>query len=159
MSISETVEYCCKVLMMWAMDEIDNPSMEYNERDKEFIENSFISKVLLKKFEVFDIKIHLPAPLLIILSLCTNENPGQVQIILKKLLLDIKERKGAIPEGYVITSEDFGLCFQESFPITSIPIISEAYEVLWSEQKRTPKHPLESDNLCDTIEWWKEVME
>lgn len=158
--LKEIKDYCSKILMYWVLDEQDSPNLEYKEADKEFLEESFIAKILLKKFEVFDIKIHLPIHLLMILSLCTNENPGQVQIVLKKLLLSIKERKGPIPENYVITSDDFVECFAFSFPIMKIPAISDAYEILWEQQKKQGKIlPLESDNLCDTVEWWKEVMQ
>ena len=159
--IQEIKDYCTRVFVMWIFDEQENPNMDYQDKDKEFLEESFITKMLLKKFEVFDIKIHLPVHLLMILSLCTNENPGQVQIILKQLLLSIKKRKGPISENYVITTDDFGMCFQDSFPIMAIPAISESYMLLWDQQKkpRDDSKPWDSDNLCDTVEWWKEVME
>lgn len=156
--IKETTDYCSKIFIQWFFDEKENPSMEYKDNDKEFLEESFITKILLKKFKVFDIKIHLPIHLLILLSLCTNENPGQSQVILKKLLLSIKERKGPIPDNYVIKHEDFGYCFTTSFPIIENKTIRDKYEKLWNKQKRKTNHPLESDNLCDTVEWWKEVM-
>lgn len=155
----EVKELCSTILLQWFLEEKNNTTMKYNEEDKEFLKKSFIANVLLKKFEVFDIKIHLPTHLLMILSLCTNENPGQAQIILKKLLLSIKDRRGLIPENYVITSEDFVMCFPTSFPIMEIPAISESFEILWNQQKKQGKLDyMESDNLCDTPEWWKEVM-
>lgn len=87
-----------------------------------------------------------------------KENPGQSQIILKDLLLSIKSKKGPIPSGYVITSNDFSLAFPFSFPIMEIPEVNKKYEKLWDKQKRKKENPLESDNLCDTVDWWKEVM-
>ena len=157
--MEETKELCSKVFMSWFLEEMKDSKMEYKEEDKEFLEGSFITKILLKKFKVFDIKIHLPLPLLALLSLCTNENPGQSQIILKDLLNSIKSHRGPIPEGYVITSDDFAHCFPFSFPITSDPAINKKYLELWDGQKKEQHHPMESDNKCDTVEWWKEVME
>lgn len=157
-NIGEIKELCSKILLSWFLIEKENPNMEYTSEDEEFLRTSFITKVILKKFKVFDIQIHLPIYLLMILSLCTNENPGQAQIILKDLLLSIKSKKGSIPNGYVITSNDFSLAFPFSFPIMEIPEINKKYEKLWNEQKRKKENPLELDNLCDTVEWWKEVM-
>lgn len=157
-NIGEIKELCSKILLGWFLIEKENPNMEYTSEDEEFLRTSFITKVILKKFKIFDIQIHLPIHLLMILSLCTNENPGQSQIILKDLLLSIKSKKGPIPNGYVITSDDFSLAFPFSFPIMGIPEINKKYEKLWNEQKRKKENPLESDNLCDTVEWWKEVM-
>ena len=160
LNLAEKERVCTGVFLEWVFEERKKSNMEYKNRDKEYLEESFIARILLKKFEVFDIKIHLPVYLLMILSLCTNENPGQTQIILKRLLTSIKDRKGPIPEGYVITTEDFSFCFQTSFPIMEIPAINETYRILWEQQKRQGKiPPMESDNLCDTVEWWKEVME
>ena len=75
-------------------------------------------------------------------------------------LFSIKKRKGPIPENYVITADDFGMCFQDSFPIMAISANKESYEILWDQQKKLGDNdkPWESDNLCDTVEWWKEVM-
>lgn len=158
MDLDEKKKYCSLIFMQWFAEEKNNRNMDYTKEDNEFINNSFISQVILKKFKVFNIKIHLPIHLLMILSLCTEENPGQSQIILKRLLLDIKSKKGPIPENYVITFNDFDMCFQDSFPIMDIPAINESYHILWNEQKKKGKiKPKESDNLCDTIEWWKEV--
>lgn len=156
--IKETEDYCSKILLLWLADEIKNPNMDYIDKDKEFLESSFTAKILLKKFEAFNIKIHLPVHLLMILSLCTNENPGQVQIVLKDLLLTIKARKGPIPSGYVITTEDFSLAFPFSFPIMDIPKINEKYNKLWEDQKFIDMKTNYRENACDTIEYWKEVM-
>ena len=93
-----------------------------------------------------------------ILCICTNNNPGQIQIILKDLLNSIKKRTGPIKPGYIITSNDFSLCFAWNFPIIEIPEINTKYESLWMGQKIETDKPLMSDNLCDTVDWWKEVM-
>ena len=105
-NIEETKNMCSKAFMYWFMEEKENPEMKYKPEGEEFLRTSFITKIILKKFQAFDIQIHLPIHLLMILSLCTNENPGQTQIVLKDLLLSIKSKKGPIPSGYVITSDD-----------------------------------------------------
>jgi len=81
------------------------------------------------------------------------------QITLKDLLNSIKSRMGAIPKGYVITSTDFAFCFPNSFPIIANEQIYEKYIKLWDGQKRERPNEMASDNLCDTPEWWKEVMQ
>ena len=156
MTIEEKKELCTKAFINWFLQERENHDLK--NHDKEVAE-LFTSQVLLKKFDAFGIDIVLPDMLLMILHICTNNNPGQVQIILKDLLNNIKERKGSIKPGYVITSNDFSLCFAWNFPIIEIPEINTKYESLWMGQKIETDKPLMSDNLCDTVDWWKEVME
>lgn len=157
-NIEEVNKLCAEVFLSWCFEEETNPKMEYKDKDKEFLEESFIAKVLLKKFETFNIKIHLPVHLLMLLSLCAKENPGQTQIILKDLLLDIKSKKGPIFEGYVISSNDFANCF-EKFPVMEIPEINDKYHKLWDDQKYVDMATGLECNACDIIEWWKEVMQ
>ena len=157
MTLEEKKSICDGALFGWIMTENGNKDMTVHDKD---VENLFTSQIILKKFKVFDIDIVLPDMLLLILNICTEGNPGQFQIILKTLLNDIKKSKGPIPKGYVIRSRDFGLCFNNDYPITEIPSINEKYEALWDQQKKQGKlHLMESENLCDTVEWWKEVME
>ena len=158
MTIEEKKDLCTKALITWFMQEQENH--DFKNHDKEIAE-LFTSQVLLKKFDVFGIDIVLPDMLLMILHICTNNNPGQIQIILKDLLNSIKKRKGSIKPGYVITSNDFSLCFAWNFPIIEISEINIKYESLWMGQKieRDKNNPMISDNLCDTVDWWKEVME
>lgn len=154
MSIEEKKELCSKVLIMWVFKE---KSEDMTKHDPD-VADMFISKILLKKFEVFGVDIVLPDPLLMILDICCESNPGQVQIILKDLLNDIKKRRGNIPKGYVIASMDFSLCFPSNFPITEIEHINKKYMKLWDEQKKEKNGTFDSDNKCDTAEWWLEVM-
>ena len=156
MTLEEKKEFCCKLLFSWMSLENDNKDMKEHKDD---IADLFTSKMILKKFEVFNIDIVLPDPLLVMLYVCTEGNPGQFQIVLKDLLNHIKKRQGLIPKGYVITCMDFCLCFPMNYPITEIPEINDKYNKLWDEQKVKNNDSLSSDNLCDTIKWWKEVME
>ena len=156
MTIKEKQEICSKALMMWFFQEKENH--DFSNHDKEVLE-IFTTKVLLKKFDVFDIDIVLPDPLLMILDICVSGNPGQIQIVLKDLLNSIKKRTGPIKPGYVISSMDFSLCFPFDFPIIELPKMTAKYESLWIGQKIETDSPFSTDNLCDTPEWWKEVME
>ena len=156
MDIKEKQDICSKALMTWFYQETNNH--DFRNHDKEIAE-LFTSQVLLKKFDVFGIDIVLPDMLLLMLHICTNNNPGQIQIILKDLLNDIKKRKGPIKTGYVITSNDFSFCFPWNFPIVEIPEINAKYESRWIGQKIENDDFFATDNLCDTPEWWKEVMQ
>lgn len=156
MTIEEKKDFCSKVFIKWFFQEKNMVDMKQHDED---IMELFISKMLLKKFDVFDIDIVLPDALLLILDICVDGNPGKAQIILKDLLNNIKKRKGPIKPGYVIQHKDFAICFANDFPITDIETINDKYSVLWDKQKRKTNHPLGLDNLCDTPEWWKEVME
>ena len=154
--IKEKQELCLQILFSWI--EMERSKKDMNIHDKEW-EDLFTSRMILKKFEVFGIDIILPDMLLLILNICVNNNPGQFQVVLKDLLCDIKSRKGPIPKRYVITANDFTMCFPFEFPIIESPVVNEKYEKLWDAQKNLNAGVLENDNLCDTPEWWKEVME
>lgn len=156
MTLEEKKEWCSKGFISWFFMEKDN--RDFTVRDPE-VSEVFIVKVIDKKFKVFGIDIVLPDPLMIILDLCVNGNPGQVQIVIKDLLNSIKKRKGPIPAGYVVTSDDFSHCFMTEFPIMEIPKVNAKYESLWIGQKIESETDKRSYNLCDTAEWWKEIME
>ena len=156
MTIKEKRELCFDAFVAWLVVEKDNRDMRIHDED---IKHVFTSKMILKKFEIFDIDIVLPDMLLLILDTCVEGNPGQFQVALKDLLTSIKTHKGPIPAGYIVTTEDFSRCFMTEFPIVEIPHIDDKYMKLWDAQKKKNTNTFESDNLCDTPEWWKEVME
>ena len=154
MTIEEKKDICSKALITWMITEKEQKLI--NDDD---IKDLFTSQVILKKFKTFGIDIVLPDMLLLILNVCVENNPGQFQIILKDLLNNIKQRKGPIPAGYIVTAMDFSMCFPMSFPIIDIQNVYKKYMDLWDKQKKSSvTSPFESDNLCDTPEWWKEVM-
>ena len=156
MNLEEKKDLCSRALIGWLMNETNKKDMSVHDKE---VEEIFTSKILLKKFDAFDIDIVLPDMLLVILDICVEGNPGQVQIVLKDLLNHIKKTHGPIPKGYVIKSWDFCECFANSFPFMDIPEINEKYRNLWDAQKKPNAKAWETDNLCDTPEWWKEVME
>ena len=151
--IQETTELCSRVFIAWTMRDSNNP-VEHNMK---LLGELFTPRVLLKKLEAFDIDIGLPDDLLCLIAICCNENPGQAQLILKELLISIRHRKGLIPKGYIITPEDFGFAFPLSFPIMADEKINKEYYKKWDAQKYNKDGHLL--NACDTIGWWKEVME
>lgn len=157
--LDKTKDLCARLLMAWFIAEKNKPDMTYSPADEEFMTKSFTARILSKKLEMFNMSIHIPAYLYMLIAVCCDENPGQAQLILKTLLNSIKNNKGLIEAGYIIRTEDFVNCFANRFPIMAIPDISDEYRKLWEAQKRQPKDPfLESDNKCDTPEWWLEVM-
>lgn len=154
MKAHEAIDLCSKALIVWFQRENEGADMSQHDKD---IAELFTSKIILKKFEVFGIDIILPDDLLIILYICVEGNPGQFQIVLKDLLHSIVQRKGLIPAGYVITSDDFAHAFPMHFPVMSMPEVNAKYEKLWDEQKYESSFHM-MNNKCDTIEWWEEVM-
>lgn len=155
MTVEEKKDLCRKVLVSWELYEKDGKDYTIHDED---IKKLFISQVLFKKFEMFGIRIVLPDPLLLILHICVEENPGQCQVVLKDLLNSIKSRKGPIPTDYIITANDFSMCFMSDFPIINIKHIYDKYLKLWDGQKYADMKTGRIDNACDTVEWWKEVM-
>lgn len=152
-------EMCAKLLILWIKAEADTPDMKYRPEDEEFIEKSFTAKIISKKLDAFGICIHIPVYLYMLIAVCCKENPGQAQLILKVLLNSIKDNKGPIKADYIIRVEDFVNCFANAFPIMIIPEIHSEYQKLWEDQKRQSSGQfLESDNKCDTPDWWREVM-
>lgn len=154
-SIEEKKRQCSKIFISWSLSHVDWANNPHDED----IANIFTSRMILKKFEVFGIDIIIPDPLLLMLAICTDGNPGQYQIILKDLLLNIKKVKGPIPKGYCIEPQDIVEMWPINFPIVDIPEVYDKYMKLWDEQKKEHHEEFESDNKCDTPEWWLEVME
>lgn len=157
MSKSKDLDLCSMLFINWLSNEKAGKDMTLYDEE---LNNTFIFQMIRKKFDVFGIKIVLPDELLAIITICTNSNPGQSQILLKYLLDNIKSRIGAIPEGYVVTADDFTHAFTMRFPILhEFDDLNEKFRKLWDGQKKEKKKEWESDNKCDTPEWWLEVME
>lgn len=155
--LSEDEKTCSMLLLLWLNNEHKGKDMKTYDEE---INKLFLTQVIRKKFEVFGIDIVLPDELLAIITICTNSNPGQGQILLKYILDDIKNRKGPIPKGYVVKSEDFVNAFESKFPILhQFKALNTKFQKLWDAQKKPSVLPFETDNKCDTPEWWLEVME
>lgn len=150
--LNELKDLCARLFILWTLDGNSNS----RQHDMELLNGMFTPRVLLKKFEIFDIDIILPDKLLCIIAICSNENPGYCQILLKELLLSIKRNKGSIPKGYVVTSGDFSLAFPFDFPIILDEKNYNNFIEKWDAQKCETNHG--TGNLCDTKKWWEEVM-
>lgn len=146
----EIKDLCGQILATWI---ITNGEKDFTKHDEDIIKE-FIPSILLKKFKVFNIDIVLPDELLILLTLCSDGNPGLVQAILMDLLESIKDKNGPIPKGYIITAYDFAFAFPMKFPIIKDKEIYNKYLEKFDREIKTP-----DGNLCDTPEWWLKVME
>lgn len=159
--IEEKTNLCARVLISWAFK--DSANVVYkNSKD---VVSSFIGSVLLGKLECIrketGIMIVIPDELIVIIDICTNSNPGVSQIILKEILESVVKRKGKIKNGQAITSTDFSLCFAKGYPILEIESINKEYMKKWDNQKISDEEweLLKSDNKCDTLSWWTELLD
>lgn len=148
--IIEIKELCGKVLTKWIMT---NGKKDFTKHDED-ISKEFIPSILLKKFKVFNIDIVLPDELLILLTLCSDCNPGLVQAILMDLLENIKDKNGPIPKGYIITAHDFALAFPNEFPIIKDETILNKYIKKYDTEIKRRGY-----SLCDTPDFWLKYME
>lgn len=156
MNLKEKTDLCSRAFISWLSAE--KKGIDMRVHDPEIIEKDFITMVLNKKLEACRVEIHLPDMLTLIIGICTEGNPGQSQIILKELLESIKKNKGPIPAGYVILADDFVTCFMTKFPITEDKVMEKKYYDLWEAQKYENQLGYR-ENKCDTVEYWREVME
>lgn len=124
--------------------------------------DSLTSRLLLVKIPGYGIKITPPDWLIYLIETCAGGNPGYIQLIYKELLTFINNANYAgtgIPENYKIRAIDFINCFRFAYPILLDPPIYEKYSKMWDDQKKERENSADSDNLCDTAEYWLEVME
>ena len=152
-SVDEKINLCSRVLMVWFLKEKEE---DVSVHEKE-VADMFISQILMKKLAAVGVDVVIPDPLLVMIDLCCNSNPGISQLMLKDILLSIKNRKGPVPKGYVITTDDFSLCYPNRFPVIEYPDINKKFEEMWDSQKIFIGG--KERNSCDTAEWWLEVME
>ena len=141
--MKEDLELCSKVLMVWTL----NPNSDKINFDPEYQANSFIAKIIRKKFEVFQIPIKIPDPLLMLSEICTDSNPGVSQIMLKEVL----SRISSLELDYQVMPMDFVRVYATEFPLMRNPKWEEHFRKLWDAQKS------DGNNLCDTRDWWMEL--
>ena len=171
--MNENIELCGKLLIVWSMNQSNDKVMF----GPEYEQHSFIAKVLRKKLEVFKINVKLPDPLIMLIEICTESNPGISQLMLKEILTKVKSRKKLNPDvEYVITPDDFSLTYPNEFPVMDNspspsaglpPFMKDAWKSLnpstsnWEEyfHKAWDAQKDENDghNKCDTPEWWWEI--
>lgn len=143
-----TVELCAKVLVMWNLN-LSNKDFMYNP---DYNESSFIAKILRKKLKVFGIKVRLPDPLIMLIEICTQNNPGISQLMLKEILMKVEGRLSQDKE-YEVNPFDFSRVYPDRFPIVSeFQDVEERFHSMWDGQKSP-----DGSNKCDTPEWWSEI--
>lgn len=116
--------------------------------------------LLQRKIPAMGLKIMPSDWLVLSIEVCAGGKPGFIQMIYKELLDFINSvnfDNNGIPDGYKITTHDFSNCFAVDFPICDKLEIEHRYTKMWDKQKRETKSFLESDNMCDTPEYWLEV--
>ena len=141
--MKEDLELCSKVLMVWTL----NPNSDKINFDLEYQANSFIAKIIRKKFEAFQIPIKIPNLLLMLIEICTDSNPGVSQIMLKEVLSRIPN----LEPDYQVMPTDFVRVYATEFPLMKNPKWEEYFSKLWDAQKS------DGNNLCDTRDWWMEL--
>lgn len=142
------VELCAKVLVAWNLGLSSRESMY----DDGYYQTSFIAKVLRKKLKVFGIKVSLPDPLIMLIEICTQNNPGISQLMLKEILMKVEGHLSQDKE-YEVNPFDFSRAYPDRFPIVSeFQDVEEKFHSMWDGQKNP-----DGSNKCDTPEWWAEI--
>lgn len=153
-------EICEKAFIILSQEEFNK---DVKAKSPEVV-NAFPISIVEQKLDAVGIKVIIPDLIYLILATCCNSNPGSIQVMVKELLMQVKENnEGKIPEGYVVTALDFAITHPMSFPYFHIPSIEKKYHQLWTEQKQPLRNntlsSFSSDNKCDTAEWWLEIIE
>lgn len=154
MNLNEQTEMCAMALAHLIYDEI-NDSVEQKNSDE--VAEMFPISIVLSKLEKCEIDVVIPDMIMLVFDICSSGNPGVIQLMIKELLLSIKASYGEIPKGYIVTSKDF-IDVHQTFPSLDIPENEEKYRLMWDSQKKERETNFESDNQCDTVEWWREVL-
>ena len=145
---SKNIEYLTKLFAIWC-------TSDYKKREPMIVtddETDFISKIIYKRTEMFNIKI--PLELAYIISICSGGNPGFAIIIYYTMLKKIVSITGKIPNGYIIKPMDFSIAFADSFPDITNPDQNDKFQKLWNEQKDE-----KGRNKVDRIDYWKQLFE
>ena len=119
----------------------------FTEEQELFNEDDFITQVLRKRLKAFGINIKIPVWLGVVISVCTESNPGLSLIIFKDFLTSVNNNRfngEGINEDYEFTFLDFILAFK-TFPV-DIEYYSDKYD----------KQKVDEYNLCDTFDYWAE---
>lgn len=132
-------------------------------------EDTLYNKIVQPKLTMAGIDIIMPLNYQLIFELCTDNNPGYIQVLVKDFLMHIKNnfKDKKIPRGYIISSFDYYSMYAFEYP----PILeedSEYYHELWKAQKyQKIKNAENSDNKlditfnhnrCDTVSYWREIL-
>ena len=142
-------ELAAKVFIAWNF----NSKKEFSNNPEIVDGGDFLSTILYRKMKAVDLGVNIPDECYLLISLC-SDSPGYAQLLLKELLLSIPNLK----KGYTIIPMDFARKFPMEYPMSDNPKWEKYFSQKWDEQKiHSAKFPY-SDNLCDTAEWWLEVL-
>ena len=156
MNTKEQMELCGNALMNLLIEEMSGKDLSQHDPD---IAGLFPISIVLDKLEKCGIDVIIPDMILMIFDICCLGNPGVIQVFVKELLMDVKANQGgSIPKGYIVTGEDFVRLHGDSYPILGLPEFEEKYHALWQAQKRERNKAFDSDNRCDSPEWWQEIL-
>lgn len=149
--MTEREELASKVLISWHFSKKKGENFENNP---ELVNGGdFVSTMLYKKMQAIGLGVNIPDECLLMISVCSN-SPGYAQLLLKEILMSIPDLK----RGYTITVDDFVRKYPMEYPVQDNPKWDKYFQDLWDKQKnRSAKFP-QSDNLCDTADWWLEVL-
>lgn len=145
------VEACSKMLIMWTFR-----GKSPQDQDVATIAAEYpLCQILLNKLKWAGLNVIIPEECLIILAMC-SDSPGTIQLIAHHLLQGIPN----LEQGYEVTPLDFSRVFPSSFPIVQDPKWAKFWEDAWDNQKipKDERKPLQSDNRCDTKEYWLELL-
>ena len=117
--------------------------------NKEYHESSFTYKVITNKLEAFNIDIKISDAIHMIIDLCSQGNPLKCQIILWKVLKNIKGLK----PGHTLTGKDFMNTFPDQIPLCTIPKVEKEMHEFAKSIK------IDGQYICDTEEFWNQVWE
>ena len=134
----------------WLQIHHSNPD-KLKERNQEVYDSSFICKVIDNRMKTFNIDIHIPDHLIVLIDLCTGSNPGMSFMMLSEILEKIPDLK----YGHLIQPDDFVRVYGSKFPILSMySDISDRLEKKWDMQKLETPKDFDTDNQCDYKYYW-----
>lgn len=130
-------------------------------------EETLYKKIVQPKLISAGIDINMPLNYQLIFELCSDNNPGYIQVLIKDFLISIKGnfKDKKIPRGYTISTFDYYSVYAFDYP----PIMEENpeyYHELWQNQKiqkstndiNNPIDKVFTNNKCDTILYWREIL-
>ena len=106
----------------WLQIHHSNPD-KLKERNQEVYDSSFICKVIDNRMKTFNIDIHIPDHLIVLIDLCTGSNPGMSFMMLSEILEKIPDLK----YGHLIQPDDFVRVYRSKFPTFAYPISFPVY--------------------------------
>lgn len=141
--LEKTLDLCAYITALWVANK--NPDyIDESEKD------DMISKIIYLRTAKYDVKIRRELGLLI--SLCSNGNPGMAIIIYYHFLDKISKSHGLLPHGYEITTKDFIEVYGDAFPCMEDPKQEAFFKDLWDKQKDE-----KGNNNVDKMSYWDKL--